>query len=240
MRPTPFDLVFSESAPELFPAIRLGLEQVGYNATDRDSFLMVREVVTLLHELRPDAGLGEGIGQLAALVHHAYLYWSAGAPTIDITAEQLPSLLGTRTGSTPELRPPPAYYASMPLQRVWAEVIPGHPPEPLDGCFVHALEGNTVLRILGVFGVHPEREGFSVVEATGTQPLGLERADGTHLFAPTLAGGKAAGLFSITGEEELLDLGWRIQRLGNWSWELGAGGLELPVPARSELPAPSS
>jgi hypothetical protein len=63
--------------------------------------------------------------------------------------------------------------------------------------------------VLGVFGIHPEREGFSVVEAVGPQPVALERPDGTELFSPTLAGGQAAGLFSITGEEELLDLGWR-------------------------------
>jgi hypothetical protein len=61
--------------------------------------------------------------------------------------------------------------------------------------------------------MHPEREGFSVVETVGPKPLTLVRADGTELFAPTLSGGKAAGLFSITGEEELLDLGWRTSTL---------------------------
>jgi hypothetical protein len=242
MRPTPFDLVFSQSAPEVFPGIRLALEAAGYNPTDRDSFLMVREVVTLLHELRPDQGLGEGIDQLAALVHHAYLFWAANAATVEITAEQLSALLAARPAGTTDPGSPPAYYASLPLQRIWAEVIPGQPPEPLDGCFVDRLEDGRVLRILGVFGIHPERDGFSVVEVAGKQPVGLERPDRTRLFEPTLEGGKAAGLFSIAGEEELLDLGWRIHdfELGARSWELeGTGNSKAPA-LSSELPAPSS
>jgi hypothetical protein len=96
------------------------------------------------------------------------------------------------------------------------------------------------LRVLGVFGIHPERQGFSVVEATGERPLLLRRADGSDLFAPTLPGGKAAGLFSLTGEEELLELGWRIQ-LGAGSRELGAGASGIQVAGYgSQLPAPSS
>jgi hypothetical protein len=51
------------------------------------------------------------------------------------------------------------------------------------------------------------------VEVGGARPNGLARADGSALFAPTLAGGVAAGLHSITGEEELLELGWRTTGL---------------------------
>jgi hypothetical protein len=127
----------------------------------------------------------------------------------------------------------------MPQHRIWAEVIPGHPPEPLDGCFVHPTSDGSGLRVFGVFGMHPEREGFSVVEATGPRPLALVRADGTELFSPTLTGGKAAGLYSIAGEEELLDLGWRIQQLGAESWELRAKGSKLAITS-SQLPAPGS
>ncbi len=238
-RLTPFDLVFSQTAAEVFHNIRVALEQAGYDATDRDSFLMVREVLTLLRELRPEEGLGEGIGQLAALVHHAYLFWAADAPVIEVTADQLAGLLGPPTMTANDSEPPPACYASMPPQRIWAQVIPEHPPEPLDGCFIHASGDGTALRVLGVFGIHPEREGFSVVEAVGQRPMALERPDGTELFAPTLAGGRAAGLFSITGEEELLDLGWRIQEWGAWRWELRAKGSKLEV-AGSHLPAPGS
>jgi hypothetical protein len=63
--------------------------------------------------------------------------------------------------------------------------------------------------------MRPEREGFSAVETAGPRPLRLERADGTPLFSPVLAGGAAAGLYSIVGGEELLELGWRTRALAN-------------------------
>lgn len=211
LRPTPFQLVFGSSAQEIFPRIRLALQQAGHDPRDRDRFLMLRDVVMLVRDLRPEEGLGEGIDQLAALVHHAYLHWEAQEPVIEVTAEQLPSLL--RAGAHDRAETLSSHYAQMPPHRIWAEVIPGLPPEPLDGCFVHSAPDGPALRVLGVFGIHPEREGFSVVEAVGPRPPALARADGTELFSPTLTGGKAAGLFSIAGEEELLDLGWRTSAL---------------------------
>ena len=237
MRPNPFDLVFRRFADEAFPAIRLALQEAGHDPRDRDRFLMVREVVTLLRELRPDEGLGEGIDQLAALLHHAYLFWDAGEPALELSAEQLPPLLVNRTPG--ELEMAAACYVAMPERRIWAQVVPGHPPEPLDGCFVHQAPDGISLRVLGVFGIHPEREGFSVVEAVGSRPLALVRADGSELFTPTLTGGKTAGLFSLTGEEELLELGWRTRELGSPSSELQATGSGLGL-AGSKLPAPSS
>ena len=236
--PTPFDLVFGQSAQDVFPKIRLGLGQAGHDPRDRDRFLMLREVVTLVRELRPEKGMGKGIDQLVALVHHSYLYWEAEERVLELTAEHLPSLLRTPTSGGDKVPVPSAYYVQVPQHRVWAEVIPGQPPEPLDGCFVHSTPDGAGLRVLGVFGIHPEREGFSVVEAIGPQPLTLVRADGTELFAPTLTGGKAAGLFSITGEEELLDLGWRTELIA-WGWERGAKGSELGVTS-SQLPVSSS
>jgi len=237
MRPTPFDLVFRQSAEDVFPHIRIALEQASYDPRDRDQFLMVREVVTLLRELRPDEGLGEGIDQLAALLHHGYLFWDAEEQILGLSAEQLADVLSTRGGGT-AIDAPAAYYAAVPEHRIWAQVVPGHAPEPLDGCFVHSAPDRVALRVLGVFGIHPEREGFSVVEAVGQRPVLLARADGSELFSPTLTGGKAAGLFSITGEEELLDLGWRVNELKAGSWELRAEGSGLGVTS-SRLPAPS-
>jgi hypothetical protein len=102
---------------------------------------------------------------------------------------------------------------------------------------------------LGVFGIHRDRQGFSVVEVTGHRPAGLARADGSQLFDPTLPGGRAAGLFSISGMEELLELGARSRELGAAialrsaglapSSQLGAPGSKLPAPD-SQLPATSS
>lgn len=209
-RPTPFDLVFEPVAQTTFPTIRSALHREAYDPRNRDAFLMLREVVALLRELRPAEGLGEGIGQLTALVHHAFLYWDGGAHTIEVSPEQLPGLVSSSPAAP--LHDPveqPAYYAQMPERRIWAQVIPGEPPEPLDGCFVHALPDAAGLRVLGVFGIHPERRGFSVVEVSGPRPEALAREDGSGLFTPVLPGGAAARLFSLIGEEELLELGWR-------------------------------
>jgi hypothetical protein len=214
MRLTPFDLVFSRTAETVFPRIRAALERTGQDAGDRDAFLLVPEVVSLLHDLRPEEGIGEGMDQLVALVHHAYLQWDAGALTLPLDTDQLAALLDAPTSSSLAADGSPrSYYAQLQDRQVWARVVDDFPAEPMDGCFVHSA-GNE-LRVLGIFGMRPEREGFSAVETAGPRPLRLERADGTPLFSPVLAGGAAAGLYSIVGGEELLELGWRTRALAN-------------------------
>lgn len=222
LRPTPFDLVFSRLAEERFPRIRAAFEAAGRDAADRDAFLMEREVVSLLHELRPAEGLGEGIDQLAALLHHVYLFWEAGLPAYTVAEESLPDLLATSQAPAAAAQDGPrAMYAEFPERRVWAEVMEGTPPEPLEGCFMHSVSPEE-LRVLGVFGLRPERMGFSVVETGGPRPPALARPDGTPLFAPALSGGDRAKLHSLVGAEELLELGWRTRALSAGSLT-GAG-----------------
>jgi len=222
VRPTPFDLVFERIAEQRFPALREALARDGHDPADRDAFLMTREAVELVRELRPDEGVGEAIDQLVALVHHAYLLWNAGVLTLSIPDAGLAVLVGARPDApAADAEIPAAYYAQLPPRRVWAEVLEGQPHEPLDGCFVHtAPEG--AIRVLGVFGVHPDRLGFSVVEAAGPHAAHLARPDGAALFAPRLDGGAAAGLHSIAGEEELLELGWRTRAVAAAAGTAGA------------------
>jgi hypothetical protein len=212
VRLTPFDLVFESQSQTTFPRIQSALTQAGQDPMDRDAFLMLRDVVTLLRDLRPEDGLGEGIDQLAALVHHSYLFWNAGKRSIDLSAAQLGDILQETSGSAEYESPPLPHYVQVPVRRIWAPVVPGEPPEPLDG-FFHYRAGPNHLRVLGVFGIHPERPGFSVVEVAGARPVALSRADGTPLFAPTLPGGSAAGIYSLSGGEELLELGWRTAHI---------------------------
>jgi len=213
-RPTPFDLVFARTADTVFPSVRAALERLGHNAADRDAFLMIPEVVSLLHDLRPEDGLGEGMDQLVALVHHAYLLWDSGALTLPLSAERLAGLLDAQAppSAAPD-EPPRAYYAQLEDRQGWARGGDDLPAEPMDGCFVHT--SGAQLRVLGIFGLRPEREGFSAVETAGPRPVALERPDGTPLFSPVLAGGQAAGLYSLVGGEELLELGWRTRALAN-------------------------
>jgi hypothetical protein len=209
-RPTPFDLVFHRIAESSFPRIAASLAQSGVNPADRDAFLMDREVITLLRELRPEEGLGEAMDQMVALVHHAYLTWAAGTVTLPVSREAAEELLGQEAaqagGSTEAL----AYYAQFPERMIWASVVENQAPEPLDGVFVSSEPGGD-LRVLGIFGLRLDRPGFSAVEASGARVQGLAREDGSPLFQPTLDGGTAAGLRSIIGEAELLELGWRTR-----------------------------
>lgn len=208
-RPTPYDLAFADLADDRFAPIRTALEESGQAPGNRDAFLMLREVVTLIRDLRPEEGVGEGIEQLAALVHHAYLFWTAGMPVITLAPDHLAGLMATPSTITPPNRPAgtTAAYVQLPEHRIWAAAVPGDAAEPLDGYFLHAAGDE--LRTLGVFGLRPDRMGFSVVEAAGERPAALARQDGSAIFAPTLPGGDAAGLYSLTGAEELLELGWR-------------------------------
>lgn len=212
-RSTPFDLVFGDTARTIFPDISTALSRSGADPRDRDAFLMAPEVVTLLRDLRPEEGLGEGMDQLTALVHHAYLFWVAGCPLVVLPSEQLDELLAPLPPSPKEHQDPPAYYAQLPEQRIWAQAVTGMPAEPLDGCFIHALLDGRSLSVLGVFGLQRGRAGFTVVEVSGPRPAALVRTDGNGLFTPTLPGGAAAHLFSIVGGEELLELGWRTRTL---------------------------
>jgi hypothetical protein len=210
-RPTPFELVFAPLADERFPAIRTALKEGGRDPQDRDSFLLLGEVVLLVRDFRPEGGLGEGIDQLAALLHHAYLFWDAGCPLILVGADGLGRLLADSAGPDvpPEAEPRRAKYVQVPERKLWARTVEGEPFEPLDGCFLD-LDPAGRLRALGVFGLRPDRAGFTVVEAHGPRPVGLARSDGTALFAPLIPGGAEAGLHTLAGAEELLELGWRM------------------------------
>jgi len=210
-RSTPLDLVFNRAAESTFPRIASSLAAGGHDPADRDAFLMDPEVVTLLHDLRPDEGLGEAMDQMVALVHHAYLAWAAGAITIPVGRETAEELLG-RASEGADSKDVPAYYAQFPERMIWAAVVENETPEPLDGVFVSRIPAGD-LRVLGIFGLRPDRAGFSAVEATGGRVERLAREDGSPLFHPTLAGGATAGLRSIVGQEELLELGWRTQAL---------------------------
>ncbi len=211
-RPTPFALVFGALAGDRFPGLRSGLQAAGSDPRDRDSFLLVREVAELLHELRPDAGVGTGVETLVAFLHYAYLFWMSGEP-VQVVSEtilvELLSLPTSRPSDLPTFRPSDVRYVQLPALRVWATPLAGQPAEPLDGWF--AARSNDRLALLAVLGLSPAREGLTAVELAGSRPAALERLDGSPLFSPTLAGGAAAGLASLVGEEELLELAWRAE-----------------------------
>lgn len=213
MRATPFELAFGEEAEERFGRIKASLAAASLDPEDRDAFVLDREVVSFLRELVPE-GVGEAVAQHVALLHHAYLYWSEGGWILQPSRARMKDLLGEEAAPRAGAYPvePRAWYVQLPERLVWAELVPGEPHEPLDGLFVRAWPGGGFF-VLAVFGLHPGRAGFSVVDVDGYPADELVRADESPLFAPVLPGGIAAGLHSIVGVEELLELARRTRLL---------------------------
>ena len=86
------------------------------------------------------------------------------------------------------------------------------PHQPLDGIFVRAYPDGGLF-LLAIFGMHAGSDGFTVVDLDGYPEPALAREDGSPLFAPVLPGGAAAGLYSIAGGEELMELAARSRPL---------------------------
>jgi hypothetical protein len=172
---------------------------------DLDAFILDREVVALLQDLVPE-GAGESLEQHLSLLHHAYLYWMEGGWSFHLSRARAEAMLTPDPVATVEAAAVPrAYYIQFPERLVWAELEPGAPHEPLDGLFVRPWPGGGYF-VLGVFGMHPTREGFTVVEADGFPVESAAREDGSALFSPVMAGGSSAQLASLVGQEELLEL----------------------------------
>lgn len=204
----PFTLVFGQIAEERFPALRTSLEETGRDAGDRDAFLLDRAVVELLRDLVPDEHDPSEIDDFVATLHHAYLFWRGGRHIVPVDATRTAALLSAGSPAAPLSRRPSAYF-QFPERLIWGQLTADGPHEPLDGIFIHSRDGS--IAALGVFGLHADRPGLSVAEVIGPRPAALARTDGSAIFSPVLPGGGAAGLHSITGGEELLELAWRAE-----------------------------
>lgn len=202
-RMTPFALVFGELADERFPALRASLAGAGIDPVDRDAFVLDHAVTGFLRELVPEDAPPESLHEFIAVLQHCYLYWADGR-TDGSAGTGLP---------TGEIRPfahPPlrATYLQLPSHLYWGRLEPDAPHEPLDGLFIHRWKDG--IRALAIFGMHPERPGFTVAEVAGPPPGPLlARAEGSAPYAPLMEGGAAAGLRSVAGPAELLALAWQ-------------------------------
>jgi hypothetical protein len=221
MRATPFGLVFADLAAERFPPIADALERDMINAADRDHFVLLEPVGRLLREIVPQEVGADALEAHVLLLHHAYLHWVAGSRTWQID-EQTLAQAARETTMTSRL-PHPAFYLQMPELRVWGTPTEGSAPEPLDGIFVAETIVPGGISVLGIFGMRPDRPGFSAVgleghaDAADSQGGEIEvaaaRGDGSAPFGPMLAGGTKAGLHSLANPGELLLLTCRLLAL---------------------------
>lgn len=207
-RVDPFTLAFEPFVPERFEAMRADLVAAGVDIFDRDAWVLSRPAVELLHELRPDQPLGEGVDELVALAHAAFLFWQQGERVAAVGREALDRLVRTGGAAAGAAAGRGAYYVELAARRVWGSPVEGQPAEPLDGWFALADHGR--LDLVAIFGLLPGRPGLTAVHVAGGPPGALARADGSQPFAPVLEGGTAAGLWSVVGAEEILELAWRV------------------------------
>lgn len=209
MRPTPFDLVFGGLADGRFPAIGESLARTGADPADLERFVLDSEVTALLRELVPQEGAGEAVAEHLALLHHAWLFWRDGTNTLALDRAEARTLV-TGQSAAGGGGGGGARYIQLPERLFWAELVPGAPHEPLDGFFIHETAPSGIA-VLAVFGFHPAREGFSVASARGAGPGLAARPGGGTLFAPVMSSGAEAGLHSLVGEAELLELAMRAR-----------------------------
>ncbi|MDZ4674756.1 MAG: hypothetical protein SGI84_09890 [Gemmatimonadota bacterium] len=209
-RLSPFELALGPFAPDRLGEVHRALAAAEVDPFDRDAWAISQAGAALLHELRPESGLGEAVAELVALAHAGFLFWQQGQQVRSLSRPSLDALVSGAPAATPS-RSPSAYYLQLPPRRVWGTPVEGEPPEPLDGWFAQAQRDH--LALVAVFGLLPGRPGFTVAHTDGPVPGPLAREDGSPLFASTLEGGTAAGLWSLVGQRELLELGWRAHHL---------------------------
>lgn len=213
MRPTPFAHVFGGGIAERFPTIAEAIRQEAVEATDRDRFVLLEPVGRLLRDIVPDDAGADALEAHVLLLHHAYLYWAAQQPVYEISEQALRGAIAGKQIST-EL-PRDALYLQLPDLRVWGSPNEDAPPEPLDGMFVTSATAPGAVSVLAIFGMRPDRPGFSAVGCEGRADPNdpTEREDGSAPFAPKLAGGTSAGLYSVANPGELLLLTCRLLAL---------------------------
>lgn len=204
----PAQVAFGPQAAARFAELATHPALKTIDSADRDAWLLTEPVAQWLHQLRPGSGLGEAVHELAALAHQGFLFWKFGCVTYNLVPEELDRIctLDKDFGSMPESIPPS--YVQLPPYRVWGTTLEESPPEPLDGWFAYTTPAGS-LELAAVFGLHPGRDGFTVVTAAGKPPFPTGRADGGRLFASMLPGAGAAGLWAVMNSLELLELARR-------------------------------
>jgi hypothetical protein len=230
VRATPFALVFADLAAERFPAVRDVLARQAISSADRDHFILLEPVGRLLREMVPTDAGADTLEAHALLLHHAYRHWAASGWVYRISDDALARAATAGKARLTSFTPRPALYLQLPELRVWGTPTPDGPPEPLDGVFVTETAVPGGVAALAIFGMRPDRPGFSAVglegradaddAGAGEIEVAAARTDGTATFEPMIAGGERAGLYSLANAGELLLLTCRLLAL-------------LPVPQAS-------
>ena len=241
MRATPFSFVFEKIAAQRFAGIAAAIDQEGVSPADRDEFVLLEPVGRLLREIVPEDAGPDALEGHALLLHHAYRHWAQNGWVYRISESALIRAVGEPRITTAV--PHSALYLQLPELRVWGTPTSSGPAEPLDGVFVTETTVPGGIAVLGIYGMRPDRPGFSAIGVEGRADtddageseieIAAAREGGSPPFGPILAGGSSAGLHSLANPGELLLLVCRLLTVlpqdGDGSSNEASAGLERVV-----------
>lgn len=223
-RVTPFELSFPEDsvAEERLRRIREEAVERGEESSlvDPGRFVALPAVAETLQKIRDPGGDAEGLQKHAVLLYHLFHFHQAGRPLYLLTmhaARYLVEAGDTEGGDVPPTPPEAAGYLQLPRHLFWVEPTEEGPPEPVDGIFWSAPEGER-MAVLVTAGLREDRPGFSVVPLPALPladaPVWVDadvRETGAD-FESTLPGGELDRLYSLEAAGEVLKLLARVFR----------------------------
>ncbi len=205
----PYDHAFAELADARFGTIRDEATRDRRDLRDRAQFTTLPSVQRLLTEMESPELLSEqpeAAGEYVTALYVAYRFWDAGRCTVAVSRERLEVAMAEPPPAHQPAVPHGACYLQLPERWFWAQIDAGAPHEPLDGIFVVEDAAGRDLSTLTVLGLRTDRPGFSQI-ALAAVPDDLRAASAEEPdFAPTVDGGDAAGLKSVTTPAALLHL----------------------------------
>jgi hypothetical protein len=201
-RIAPFELAFAGVEAQ-FEKVREEAASSRIDVTDPMLFVSLPSVQRILKQIESPQLLADNpaaIGEYHMLLYLGFRSWDAGKVVRDVA--QLPDCVTERLCAVPS----DACYLRFPERWFWAQIDQQAPHEPLDGVFVAQSSDLRQLNALAVLGMRPERGGFSQISVTAAfEDLPAARlVSRTPRFAPTMAGGAAAGFKSLASLGELL------------------------------------
>jgi hypothetical protein len=205
----PFDHAFAELADGRFGAIRDEARHEHRDLRDRAQFAALPGVQRLLSEMESPELLAEhpeAAVEYVTALYVTYRFWEAGCHTLAPSREHLEAALTTTPSAARPTIPHGACYLQLPERWFWAQIDTEAAHEPLDGIFVVEDSHDRDLSTLTVLGLRADRPGFSQIALSAVPDDLLAASAERPDFTPTVDGGGAAGLKSVTTPAALLHL----------------------------------
>ncbi|MDH3291456.1 MAG: hypothetical protein OEO20_08880 [Gemmatimonadota bacterium] len=205
-----FTHAFGLLSADRFPEIHSDAKAEVRDTTDRSQFVALRSVQHLLGEVEHPALIErdpEAAAEYLNALFVTYRFWDVGSHVIQIARDALSAVLSSPPSDMPEV-PHGACYLLFPERWFWARIGPDEPHEPLDGIFMATGDNGREISVLAVLGLRADRPGFSqvTISVSTEEFVTVHPEVNTSPFAPTLDGGEAAGLKSVSTMGELLYL----------------------------------